>query len=96
MKTIIGLLLGFVLLIHRVQMHPPPPPIPPILPPKLPPGLFQVFVVRTGQVPDKNQEKLSTLPTRPALASVPVVDHEEPVVFFWYPMHPQVPIEAFY
>ena len=63
----------------------------------MPPGLFQVFVVRTGQVPDKNnQEKLSTLPTRPALASVPVVDHEEPVVFFWYPMHPQVPIEAFY
>ena len=88
-----------VLLIDKSHMRPwvsPPPP--PSLPPNLPPGLFQLFVVRrSGQRPE-NSNGLGggNLETRPALAAVPVVDHEEPVVFFWYPMHPQVPIEAFY
>ena len=81
------------LIVHHVQTHIPPPPPVPALPSQLPPGLFQLFVVRTGQ--QSSQDTQINLPTRPALASVPVVEQDEPVVFFWYPMHPQVPIDAY-
>ena len=95
-QLIIAILL--VLLIDKSHMRPwvsPPPP--PRLPPNLPPGLFQLFVVRSGPHQQESANGLGgNLETRPALAGVPVVDHEEPVVFFWYPMHPQVPIDAFY
>ena len=90
-STILGLMVLIVL--HQVQTHIPPPPPVPALPSSLPPSLFQLFVVRTGQ--QSSQDTKMNLPTRPALATVPVVDQDEPVVFFWYPMHPQVPIDAY-
>merc|ERR1712156_623746 len=33
---------------------------------------------------------------KPQLALVPVVDHEQPFVMFWYPLHPQIPIKNYY
>ena len=89
---ILGLIV-LIILLNQVQTHIPPPPPVPALPSSLPPGLFQLFVVRSGQ--ESSQGTQMNLPTRPALASVPVVDQDEPVVFFWYPMHPQVPIDAY-
>ena len=35
----------------------------------------------------------TNLATRPQLALVPVADHEQPFVMFWYPVHPQHPID---
>lgn len=58
-----------------------------------------VFEAQNGaQNEDQKEELIINKPilAKPQLALVPVVDHEEPFVMFWYPLHPQIPIQNYY
>ena len=67
------------------------PPISPMLPARpLPWFLIPASLTKSGL--EKDEQK-NHIPSRPQLALVPVVDHDQPFVMFWYPVHPQIPIE---
>ena len=85
-----------------------PPPQPPrllrVFDQALPPaaavaGLPEAWLVIDGADADDDDEdeeeppRTGGLEARPQLALVPVVDHEQPFVMFWYPVHPQIPIK---
>jgi hypothetical protein len=55
-------------------------------------------VVFEAQNEDQKEDLIINKPilAKPQLALVPVVDHEEPFVMFWYPLHPQIPIQNYY
>ena len=58
-----------------------------------------VFEAQNGaQNEDQKEELIINKPilAKPQLALVPVVDHEEPFVMFWSPLHPQIPIQNYY
>jgi hypothetical protein len=62
-----------------------------------------VFEAQNGaqngaQNEDQKEDLIINKPilAKPQLALVPVVDHEEPFVMFWYPLHPQIPIQNYY
>ena len=52
--------------------------------------LQQLLLIDTRTPPKAPPTNLAT---RPQLALVPVADHEQPFVMFWYPVHPQHPID---
>ena len=55
-------------------------------------------VVFEAQNEDQKEDLIINKPilAKPQLALVPVVDHEEPFVMFWYPLHPQIPIQNYF
>jgi len=58
--------------------------------------LFVNDVIRATVEASDNRQILFNrhFEARPQLAAVPVVDHGQPFVLFWYPLHPLVQIDA--
>merc|ERR1711997_974704 len=54
-------------------------------------------VVTAASSNEEEDDIIFTNPSlsKPQLALVPVVDHEQPFVMFWYPLHPQIPIKNY-
>merc|ERR1712156_570413 len=78
------------------ELQPPRPPLLPAVIPRL------SWLVRYGTSDENGEDQVvngendGLIISRPQLALVPVVEHEQPFVMFWYPLHPQIPIKNYY